>query len=143
MGDNMAKTNISASLRGNMAFEMEINGHKLITDATVENGGNNLGPGPKSLLLAGLIGCSGIDVMTITKKMKLDIEDVNVDIEAEAREEDPKIYNYIKIIYKFKGKDLSYDKLERAVKLSMEKYCGVAAMLEKAVPITYEIKIEE
>jgi putative redox protein len=143
MGDNMAKTNISASLRGNMAFEMEINGHKLITDATVENGGNNLGPSPKALLLAGLIGCSGIDVMTITNKMRLEIEDVNVDIEAEAREEDPKIYNYIKVVYKFKGKDLSYDKLERAVKLSMEKYCGVAAMLEKAVPITYEIKIEE
>jgi putative redox protein len=139
----MAKTNISASLRGNMAFEMEINGHKLITDATVENGGNNLGPSPKALLLAGLIGCSGIDVMTITKKMRVEIEDVNVDIEAETREEDPKIYNYIKVVYKFKGKDLSFDKLERAVKLSMEKYCGVAAMLEKAVPITYEIKIEE
>lgn len=139
----MAKTNISASLKENMAFEMEINGHKVTTDATVENGGNNLGPSPKALLLAGLIGCSGIDVMTITKKMRLEIEDVNVDIEAETREEDPKIYNYIKIIYRFKGKDLSYDKLERAVKLSMEKYCGVAAMLEKAVPITYEIKIEE
>lgn len=139
----MNKTNIHAELKGNMAFEMQINGHTVITDATPENGGEGLGPSPKALLLAGLIGCSGIDVMMITKKMRLDIEDVNVEVEAETRDEDPKIYNYIKLIYKFKGKDLPFNNLERAVKLSMEKYCGVAAMLEKAVPITYEIQIVE
>ncbi len=139
----MNKTNINASLKGNMAFEMQINGHTVITDAPVESGGNGYGPSPKALLLAGLIGCSGIDVMTITKKMRLDIEDVNVEVEAETRDEDPKIYNYIKLIYKFKGKDLPYSKLERAVNLSMDKYCGVAAMLNKAVPITHEIQIME
>jgi len=137
----MNKTNISAKLKGNMAFEMEINGHTVITDTTVENGGNGFGPSPKSLLLAGLIGCSGIDIMTILNKMRVEVEGVNVDIEAESRDEDPKIYNYIKIIYKFKGQNLSFDKLERAVKLAVEKYCGVSAMLEKAVPITYEIRI--
>lgn len=139
----MNKTNINAKLKGNMAFEMEINGHTVITDATPEHGGEGLGPSPKALLLAGLIGCSGIDVMAITKKMRLDIEDVNVDVEAETRDEDPKIYNYIKLIYKFKGNNLPYSNLERAVKLSMDKYCGVAAMLNKAVPITYEIQIIE
>lgn len=139
----MKKINLNAKLIDNMAFEMDINGHKLITDTSKENGGNNLGPSPKSLLLAGLIGCSGIDIVLITKKMRLEIEDVNVEIEAEARDEDPKIYNYIHVIYKFKGKNLPLNQLERAVKLSMEKYCGVAAMLEKAVPITYEVKIEE
>ena len=138
----MYKTNISAKLKGNMAFEMDINGHTVITDASAENGGNDLGPSPKALLLAGLIGCSGIDIMSIIKKMKVELDDVNVDIEAEVREEDPKIYNYIKIIYRFKGKDVPYEKVERAVKLSMEKYCGVSAMLEKAVPITYEIVVE-
>ena len=137
----MSKTQINARLKGNMAFEMDINGHTVVTDATVEKGGNGLGPSPKALLLAGLIGCSGIDVMLITKKMRLEVEDVNVDIEAEARDEDPKIYNYIKLIYKFKGKDLPIEKLERAVKLSMEKYCGVSAMLEKAVPISYEVEL--
>lgn len=139
----MRKTNFNAKLIGDMAFEMDIDGHKLITDTTIENGGNNLGPSPKALLLAGLIGCSGIDIMLITKKMRLEVEDVNVEIEAETRDEDPKIYNYIHVIYKFKGKDLPMNKLENAVKLSMEKYCGVVAMLEKAVPITYDIKIEE
>lgn len=139
----MYKTNISAKLKGNMAFEMNINGHTVITDATVENGGNDFGPSPKSLLLAGLIGCSGIDIMSITKKMKVELDDVNVYIEAETRDEDPKIFNYINIAYKFKGKNVPYDKVERAVKLSMEKYCGVSAMLEKAVPITYEVVLEE
>ena len=139
----MYKTNISAKLKGNMAFEMDINGHTVITDATVENGGNDFGPSPKALLLAGLIGCSGIDIMSITKKMQVELDDFNVEIEAETRDEDPKIYNYIKIIYKFKGKNVPYNKVERAVKLSMEKYCGVSAMLEKAVPITYEVVVEE
>lgn len=137
----MNKTQISAKLKGNMAFEMEIGGHKVITDTTVENGGNDFGPSPKALLLAGIIGCSGIDIMSITKKMRLEIEDVIVDIESETRDEHPKIYTYIKVVYKFKGKDLPMDKLEKAVKLSMEKYCGVSAMIEKAVPITYEVKI--
>ncbi|WMJ76686.1 MULTISPECIES: OsmC family protein [unclassified Sedimentibacter] len=139
----MEKTKINANLKGNMAFEMKINGHTVITDTVFENGGNNLGPSPKALLLAGLIGCSGIDIMTIVKKMRLDVKDVHVEIEAESRDEDPKIYNYIKIIYKFIGTNLEYKKLERAVKLSLEKYCGVAAMLEKAVPISYEIQIIE
>ncbi|HBC32631.1 MAG TPA: osmotically inducible protein C [Clostridiales bacterium] len=139
----MNKTNISAKLKGNMAFEMDINGHTVITDTTVENGGNDLGPSPKALLLAGLIGCSGIDIMSITKKMKIELDDVNVDIEAQTRDEDPKIYTYINIVYKFKGKDIPYDKVKKAVKLSMEKYCGVSAMLEKAVPITYEVVVEE
>ena len=82
----MYKTNISAKLKGNMAFEMDIGGHTVITDAPVEDGGNNFGPSPKALLLAGLIGCSGIDIMSITKKMKVELDDVNVDIEAGTRE---------------------------------------------------------
>ncbi|MFA9423977.1 MAG: OsmC family protein, partial [Sedimentibacter sp.] len=108
----MYKTNISAKLKGKMAFEMNIDGHTVITDTSVLNGGNNFGPGPKSLLLAGIIGCSGIDIMHILKGMEIVVEDVNVDIEAETRNEDPKIYNYINIIYKFKGKDLILEKLE-------------------------------
>ena len=139
----MYKTNISGKLKGNMAFEMDIGGHKLITDAALEDGGNDFGPSPKSLLLAGIIGCSGIDIMTITKKMKILLEDLNIDIEAEIRDEVPYVYDYIKITYKFKGKNIACDKVERAVRLSMEKYCGVTAMLEKAVPISYEIIMEE
>jgi putative redox protein len=139
----MALTKLNGKLKGNMAFEMDINGHKLITDAAVENGGNDYGPRPKALLLAGLIGCTGVDVMMILNKMKVELEDVNIDVEADAVDEDPKVYKYIKLTYRFKGKDLPLDKITRAVELSKEKYCGVSAMLSKAAPITYEIILED
>lgn len=136
-------THLKGSLKGNMAFEMDMNGHKIITDAAVEHGGNDYGPRPKALMLAGLIGCTGIDVMLILKKMHVEIEDLKIEVEADQVDEDPKVYTYVKVLYKFKGVDLPLDKLTKAVELSQEKYCGVSAMLSKAVPITHEIIIEE
>ncbi|MDD2447860.1 MAG: OsmC family protein [Tissierellia bacterium] len=138
----MAVQNYSAKLVGNMAFEMDNAGHKVITDVSEDVGGQDLGPRPKALLLSALVGCSGIDIMTILKKMKEDVVEVNVDIEVDQTEEDPKVYKYIKLLYRFKGNNLKLSNLEKAVKLSKDKYCGVAAMLEKAVPISYEIIIE-
>ncbi len=75
----MSKAKVDAKLVGNMGgFEMNLNGHKLITDGAEEIGGNNLGPRPKQLLLSGLIGCTGIDVMLILDKMKVEVEDVKL-----------------------------------------------------------------
>lgn len=139
----MALTKLNGKLKGNMAFEMDLNGYKLITDGAPEIGGEDLGYRPKALLLAGLIGCTGIDVMLITKKMQIAFDDVNIEVETDTTEEDPKVYKYIKMVYRFKGKNLPFDKIKRAVDLSMEKYCGVSAMLSKAAPITYEVLIEE
>jgi len=139
----MGTKHVKAHLKGNMAFEMDLDGHTLITDATPEVGGEDLGPRPKVLLLAGLIGCTGIDVVSILNKMKVKPDDFNIEVKAEESEEHPKVYTKIHLVYLFKGKDLPQDKIERAVSLSQEKYCGVSAMLDKAAPITYEIKIEE
>lgn len=139
----MGYTKIEAALIGNMAFEMDLDGHRLITDAAEETGGNDLGFRPKKLLLAGLIGCTGIDVASTVKKMKIDLDGLNIEAEADSSEENPKVYTHIHLTYKFKGKNLPKEKLERAVTLSQEKYCGVSAMLQKAAPITYEIIIEE
>lgn len=129
--------------KGNLAFEMDLNGHTLITDATVENGGDNLGPSPKILLLAGLIGCTGIDVKSILKKMKVEYDDLNIEVETHHTDEHPRVYQDIHMIYRFKGKNLPLDNITKAVKLSQEKYCGVSAMLEKATPITFEIILED
>lgn len=126
-----------------MGWEMDINGHHFVTDAAVESGGNDLGPRPKAMLLAGLIGCTGVDVKMILDKMKVAPEDIHIEVEAEASEEDPKIYTDIHLNYIFKGKDLPLDRLERAVNLSLEKYCGVTAMLEKAANITHAIIVED
>jgi putative redox protein len=138
----MAQTRIEAGLTGNMAFKMELDGHSFVTDADLETGGNDLGPRPKKLLLAGLIGCTGIDVASMLKKMKVELDDIRLEVEAESSEEHPRVYTKIHLTYYFKGRNLPEDKLKRAVALSQEKYCGASAMLKKAAPLTYNIVVE-
>lgn len=139
----MKKTKIEANLKGNMGFEMKLDGHNFITDASEEIGGNDLGPRPKQLLLVGLIGCTGIDVMSILKKMKVELEDLKIQVEADNTEEHPKVYENIHLTYVFKGKNLPRKNIEKAVFLSQEKYCGVTAMLKKVTSVTHDIVIED
>ena len=128
---------------GNLAFEVDLNGHTIITDAPVKNGGDNSGPSPKSLLLAGLIGCTGIDVASILKKMRVEYDDLTIEVETYHTDDQPRVYKDIHMVYRFKGKDLPLDNINKAVQLSQEKYCGVSAMLAKATPITYEVVLED
>lgn len=134
---------IDMSWTDNVAFEADMDGHKVIIDATEEVGGNDLGPRPKKLMLTALAGCTGIDVIMILKKMKVVPEAFNVIVEGELTEEHPKYYNKMKVIYQFKGKDLPMDKLEKAVKLSETKYCGVSAVYRQAMEMETEIRIVE
>lgn len=126
-----------------MAFEAEVNGHKIVVDAVESVGGRNLGPRPKPLLLASLAGCTAMDVISILEKMRVKVDAFHVEVVAEQTEEHPKAYSQIKILYKFKGKDLPMDKLQKAVDLSQERYCGVSAMLRKASELSFEIIVEE
>ena len=111
-----------------MAFEADVYGHKIMLDASEAGGGENRGPRPKPLLLAALAGCTGMDVVSILKKMRVEVEAFNVVVEGDLTEEHPKQYAKMHIIYEFKGKDLPMDKLEKAINLSEERYCGVSAM---------------
>jgi len=126
-----------------VAFETDMDGHKVVIDATKESGGSDLGPRPKKLMLTALAGCTGVDVIMILKKMKVEPEAFHVIVEANVTDEHPKHYNKMKVIYQFKGKDLPKDKLEKAVKLSEEKYCGVTAVYKKAMEMESEIRIVE
>ena len=126
-----------------VAFETDMDGHKVVIDATEESGGSDLGPRPKKLMLTALAGCTGIDVIMILKKMKVEPEAFNVIVEADVTDEHPKHYSKMKVIYQFKGKDLPKDKLEKAVKLSEEKYCGVTEVYKKAMEMESEIRIVE
>lgn len=139
----MTKACVEAKLKGNMGFEMNLDGHILITDANEDIGGDNLGPRPKQLLMSSLIGCTGIDIMAILNKMKVEIDDLSVRAEAKLSDGSPQVYESIHLIFTFYGKDLPMKNLEKAVKLSQEKYCGVTLMLEKAMPISYEIIVKE
>lgn len=125
----------------NMAFEAEVNGHKIVIDAAEAVGGENLGPRPKPLMLVALAGCTGMDVVSILKKMRVEVEAFNVVVEGDLTEEHPKQFSQMRIIYEFKGKDLPMDKLEKAINLSEERYCGVSVMYKKAIGITTEIRI--
>ena len=127
--------------QSNMAFDATVNGHHIIMDTDSSGGGEDLGPRPKILLLAGLGGCTGMDVVAILGKMKIVPEEFWMDISAEISDEHPKVFNHIKLVYCFKGTGLDYDKLEKAVTISKEKYCAVSAMLSKTAEMQIEIKI--
>lgn len=137
------KNVIDMSWTDNIAFETEMDGHKVVIDASKEVGGSDLGPRPKKLLLTALAGCTGIDVIMILKKMKVVPEAFNVIVEGELTDEHPKYYNKMKVIYQFKGKDLPMAKLEKAVNLSETKYCGVSAIYRQAMEMESEIRIVE
>ena len=125
-----------------MAFEAEVNQHILIMDAHEGVGGKDRGPRPKPLLLASLAGCTGMDVVSILDKMRVQTKGFRIDIEANLSEEHPKVYTDIRLIYIFSGNDLPFDKLQKAVELSQEKYCGVSAMLKQSAKLEYEIRVE-
>ncbi len=112
-------------------------------DAAESIGGHNQGARPMELLLMGIGGCSAIDIISILKKQKQQIDDFQIEIDAE-REKDkvPSLFEYINVVFKLTGK-LDHSKVERAVNLSMEKYCSVAAIIEKTVEIKYSFEISE
>lgn len=134
-------TKVTINWSGDMAFVAEVNGFAVQLDASREVGGKGKGPRPKPLTLAALGGCTGMDVVSILEKMRVSVEAFDMQIEAEETEEHPKVYRKIHLVYIFKGKDLPMDKLEKAVNLSQERYCGVSAMLRKAVELTHEITV--
>ena len=134
---------IKTEWKGDLAFEADINGHKVMMDAPIEGGGTNLGPSPKKLMLVALSGCTGMDVVSILKKMRVEVEKYSVEVQGDVTEEHPKQYNKMHVIYEFTGKNLPLDKLEKAVKMSEETYCGVEALYRKAIEVTSEIKIIE
>lgn len=123
----------------NMAFESEISGHKIIIDAKEEVGGQDKGPRPKPLMLAALGGCTAMDVVSILKKMRVAVKNLNVIVEGELTEEHPKYFRKMHVTYEVEGKDLPLDKIKKAVSLSEERYCGVSAVYREAVELTSEI----
>ena len=132
----------SVSWQFGLAFQVEQDGHHYMIDAGPDAGGRDLGPRPKALLLSGLGGCTAMDVVSILEKMRVKLDGLEVQVSAETRDEHPRIFTGIHVRYIFKGKDLPMDKLERAVKLSEDTYCGVSAMLRPTVPITSKIVVE-
>jgi len=133
------KQEIKTRWEGNMLFHAENPGGSLKIDADVASGGSGQGLRPKALMLTALAGCTGLDVTSLFKKMRIVVEGIEIDVQADLTEVQPTYYNKVKVIYKFYGKDFEKEKIEKAVKLSQDKYCGVSEMFRKFSELSYEI----
>lgn len=126
------KHTVTTKWLGEMKFESDNpSGLNLTIDAGTESGGSGEGFRPKALMLSALAGCSGLDVASLIKKMKLEVTDFEITTDAELTEEHPKYYKTVTINYNFYGNNLDEKKLQRAVDLSVEKYCGVMEMFRQ------------
>ncbi len=130
---------ISANYEKGLAFSVKIDQYNFGIDTTSDES-IGFGPSPKKLLLAGLAGCTGIDIVSILHKMQVDFSDFCVDVEAHLTDEHPTYYDKVEIIYTIKLRETDQSKMQRAVQLSMEKYCGVSAMFEKFAALKHSIK---
>jgi len=125
---------------GEMAFESNNpSGHTVRIDAGEESGGSGAGLRPKALMLSSLAGCSGLDVASLIKKMKLEVDDFKIETIANLTDEHPKYYDSVVLEYHFTGANLNEGKLKKAVDLSVEKYCGVMEMFRKFAKLDIEI----
>ncbi len=118
-------------------FDSHLGEHTITLDGDKKSGFN-----PKALLLSGLAACSGIDVVDILEKMRLKFSDFSIEAEADQTEEHPRVFKDILITYRLNTALENEDKVKKAIDLSLEKYCGVSAMLGKNSKITYQLEIK-
>ncbi len=125
-----------------LAFDVTSdNGHVVRADTTVAGGSLDSGMSPKKMLLGSLAACSGIDVVGILKKMRVDFTKLEIETEAEQTDTDPKVFVDIRMKYKSDVSPENLDKFERAIHLSHDTYCGISAMLKKHCDISYEVEL--
>lgn len=116
-------------------------GHSIVMDGSPDHGGRNLGVRPMETVLIGLGGCSAFDVMLMLKKSRQNVIDCEVMLDADRADAIPAVFTRIKLTYVVTGVELSEKQVNRAVSLSIEKYCSVTKMLESTAKIEYEVKI--
>ena len=131
---------ITTHWKGNMVFESDNpRWPSIMMDASKEFGGTNAGMAPKAMMLSSLAGCSGLDVISTLNKMKVEIDDFKIEVSGELTEEHPKYYHSVVVDYHFYGSDLNKKKCERAVNLSVDKYCGVMEMFRRFAEVKTNI----
>ncbi len=135
----MAKYHVRTEWSGGMSFDSHVGNHVLRLD-TVPPDGSDSGPSPKRILLSSLAACTGMDVVSLLEKMRASVDDFEMEIEADLTEEHPKVFSEIRIIYRFFGKNFKKAKIEKAIAMSQETYCGVSEMLRKNSPLLYSIE---
>ena len=139
----MANNTVTTVWKENMVFESDNpSGETLFMDAPDE-GIENKGLRPKALMLSSLAGCSGLDVVSLLKKMRAEVNDFKMVVHGELTEEHPRYYHKVVIAYHFYGNDLQEDKINKAVKLSVDQYCGVMEMFRQFAKVTTEVYLHK
>lgn len=137
------KMETTLTFKSNLSFSVQARDHHFVIDASPKAGGENLGPSPKEYLLSAIASCSGMDVVSLLRKMRIGFETFEINADAEAREEHPRIFKKIHVAYRLLGNEIKSEKVIQAVEMSMGKYCGVSAMVVQTVPIYYSIFIND
>jgi len=133
---------INTNWKGNMLLESDNpNGKTVLMESSPEFDGTDTGLSPKALMLSSLAGCTALDVLSLFKKMRVDLDDLNIKVRGELTEEHPIHYHSVKVDYHFYGANLNEAKINKAVILSEERYCGVMEMFRKFAEVTTEIHL--
>jgi putative redox protein len=135
----MGVNTITSVHKGGMNFTTLVHGHSVTIDLNKKGGGNDDGPGPKILMLVALAGCTGVDVVSLLKKMKVNFSDFAIDVEGNLTEIHPKTYDTVNITYNISVDKASEAKVTKAVALSQDKYCGVSAMFRSFAKLSSKI----
>lgn len=144
-GNSMAKeATVQARLATGMHFDVETgSGHHIILDTAKDDGGQDTGPRPMEMLLVALAGCAGIDIISILRKMRQSVTAYEIRVHGTRAEEHPKVYEKITVEHIVTGHNIQPDAVQRAIDLSVERYCSVNAMLDKTASITHTSQIIE
>ena len=135
----MATQKISLNWKEGVHFESEGPGGMVPIDGSEEVGGQGKGLRPKALMLSALAGCSGIEIASLIKKMRIEVDTFDIDVEAELTEEHPKFYHKVWVNFNFYGDNLNEKKIEKAVTLSVDTYCGVMEMFRQFATVKTKI----
>lgn len=134
---------IAAKWKSGMHFQSNTPSHHTIDIDSGPKDSVTSGPGPMELVLQAMAGCTGMDIISILKKKRKEPEEFTIEIEAERREEHPKVFAKVNLHYRFKKEGLTAKEAEQAVSLSVEKYCSVLAMVRSTAEVTWDFEIVE
>lgn len=135
----MKSNEIKVDFIEGMNFSAIVNGHTIQIDTDEAGGGQNKGPRPKVFMLVSLAGCTGFDIVSILNKMRVTFSDFSISVKGDLTDTEPSIYDHVSINYTIKVAEEDQSKVEKAVKLSKEKYCGVSKMFEYFAKVSFEI----
>lgn len=139
----MTKHHSTTRYLDGMTFEIDLDGFQYRIDTTPEHGGDSSAPSPKKMLLGSLAGCTGMDVVALLRKMRVEFSDFNIEVEADLGDEHPKQYEAFRIIYHLKASENEREKIVKAITLSQERYCGVSAMFRHFATVEWTLVLSE